>query len=441
LISTLESLPDKGLSLRGRPDLPVAALGGVVGSGRFVDISDAALQLDGVPLPGANTAERLKELDTQLSAEQSAGAPPRVASSLLYLAVSANTDIRTLRSYLQPIPRSFDIHLLFQAPEMEGKKRTGVAEQLRSEIAPAPRRQLAQAAYAKLARCSAVQQAVDGIPAGDPAERWPALRAALLKALPECQCGDLDAAGLREVLLAEQRAGAAALGGVPFDFVRDERCGASLGQTPVQNVLHDIENFDAKFAGAYSDNALDFDQVVNNEHLVNYLCQALPGETLAALSREHRTFFWRIRGVEHCQPWQFEPLAPGSPMGTWRRKPSAGQLPLAVHYWQGAEEIRLYGPVPDRTSKPTDERNWTCSQEFRLLGVDEQSIRVEGGRWFFEAAACEKSSPDEAAFSGCVAALAGGPLAPGSASPATFPGADRPAASGTEDGSERRDSP
>jgi hypothetical protein len=73
--------------------------------------------------------------------------------------------------------------------------------------------------------------------------------------------------------------------------------------------------------------------------------------------------------------------------------------------------------------------------------VDERSIQFEGGRWYFDAAACERSSADEAAFPGCVAALAGGPLPPGSASPATFPGADRPAPPATEDGSEPRGIP
>ncbi|MEO8185519.1 MAG: hypothetical protein ABI895_42470, partial [Deltaproteobacteria bacterium] len=158
-----------------------------------------------------------------------------------------------------------------------------------------------------------------------------------------------------------------------------------------------------------------------NERLLNYLCQALPGETLASLQRERRTFYWKVPGFPHCQAWQFEPAAPGSPMGTWRRHGEHGQLPLAVHYWQGAEEIRLYGPLPDDTSKPTDERNWSCDQDFRMRGIDGQSIELETGRWFFEAEACEKASDAQAAFPGCVTALAGGPYDPAHPPPPTFP--------------------
>jgi hypothetical protein len=262
---------------------------------------------------------------------------------------------------------------------------------------------------------------VDGVAAGEASQRWPALRSALLQALPSCQCNQLDAAGLRELVLAEQRAGAAAVGSLPFEFMRDERCGASFGLSPVQKVVQEIESFDEKFAGAYADEALAFDQVVTNERLLNYLCQALPGETLASLQRERRTFYWKVPGFPHCQAWQFEPAAPGSPMGTWRRRGEHGQLPLAVHYWQGAEEIRLYGPLPDDTSKPTDERNWSCDQDFRMRGIDGQSIELETGRWFFEAEACERASDAQATFPGCVTALAGGPYDPAHPPPPTFP--------------------
>jgi hypothetical protein len=203
--------------------------------------------------------------------------------------------------------------------------------------------------------------------------------------------------------------------------MRDERCGASFGLTPLQNVVSDIEAFDEKFAGAYASEALSFDQVVTNDRLLNYLCQALPGETLAALQRERRTFYWKVPGSPRCQAWQFEPSAPGSPMGTWRRRGEHGQLPLAVHYWQGAEEIRLYGPVPDGTSRPTDERTWSCDQDFRMRGVDADSIVLESGRWFFDAEACEQASSEQATFPGCVTALAGGPSDPANPPPPTFP--------------------
>jgi hypothetical protein len=266
-----------------------------------------------------------------------------------------------------------------------------------------------------------VQQAVAGIAAGDPSDRWPALRSALLQALPQCKCDELDTDELRGLLMAEQRAGAAAVGALPIDFLRDERCGASLGLTPLQKVVQDIESFDEEFAGGYGPETLDFQQIVTNDRLLEYLCQALPGETLAQLSRSRHTFYWKVRGLEQCQAWRFEPLAPGSPMGSWRRTGNANLPDLAVHYWQGAEEIRLYGPVSDPSSKPTDERTWACNQDFRMRGIDAQSIELETGRWFFSEAACQKSSDAEAAFPGCIAALAGGPPELPPAVPATFP--------------------
>jgi hypothetical protein len=89
-----------------------------------------------------------------------------------------------------------------------------------------------------------------------------------------------------------------------------------------------------------------------------------------------------------------------------------------VFYWQGAEEIRLYGPVTE-AAKPTDERSWTCNQDFQMRGIDSQSIELGAGRWFFSESACKAASEDQAAFPGCIAALAGGP--PDTTAPATFP--------------------
>lgn len=424
LLDLLESLPDEGLALRGRADLPVASLGGVIGAGRVVDVAPDALLLDGQVLPGSGTGERLEELGRRL-AEGAVPTPeqPSVPRPLIYLAAPGNLDVRTLRAYLGAIPRGYDVHLVFQAPAPEASSpsaATSASDRLLSETDLATRHSVAREAYREHARCAQVQTAVDGVAAGDPIERWPALRRALLEALPECSCRDLDSEPLRDLLLAEQRAGAAAVGAVPFDFMRDERCAASFGLSPVQKVVQDIQAFDEEFAGRYGHESVDFAQVVTNERLLTYLCPALPGETLAALQRVRHTFFWKVRGGDSCQAWQFEPLAPGSPMGTWRRQGKESGAPLAFHYWQGAEEIRLYGPVPAADSKPTDERAWACDQDFRMRGIDAESIALEKGRWFFARDACERAS-DDAAFPGCIEALAGGPPELPPSVPATFP--------------------
>jgi hypothetical protein len=419
LIELLESLPAKGLGLRGRRDLPVASLGGVIGAGRVVDIAAEAVLLDGKPILGQNPTERLGELGKQLAE----GSKPAVPRPLIYLAVEGSMDVRTLRGYLGAIPRGYDVYLVFQAPVSESgdPSTASVSERLLSEVDLPTRHALAREAYRKHARCAPVQSAIDGVAAGDPIERWPALRSALLGALPECACADLDSEPLRELLLAEQRAGAAAVGAVPVDFMRDERCGASFGMSPVQKVVQNIQAFDEEFAGQYGRQSVDFAQVVTNDRLLTYLCPALPGETLAALQRLQHTFYWKIRGQEGCQGWQFEPLAPGSPMGTWRRQGNDAAPPLAIHYWQGAEDIRLFGPLPSAESKPTDDRAWACDQDFSMRGIDASSIELEHGRWYFDREACQKASDEEAAFPGCIAALAGGPPELPPAVPATFP--------------------
>jgi hypothetical protein len=424
LIELLDSLPEKGLALRGRSDLPVASLGGVIGAGRVVDVTADSVLLDGTAIVGNNPTERQSELGRQLA---DGGKPtpeaPLVPRPLIYLAVEGSMDARTLRGYLSALPRAYDVHLVFQAPPPESAGQASsasVSERLLSETDLPTRHALAREAYREYARCAPVQTAVDGVAAGDPLERWPALRAALIGAVPQCDCADLDSEPLRELLLAEQRAGAAAVGAVPVDFMRDERCGASFGMSPVQKIMQDIQAFDEEFAGQYGHESIDFAQVVTNERLLTYLCPALPGETLAALQRLRHTFYWKIRGQSSCQGWQFEPLAPGSPMGTWRRQGMDAGPPLAIHYWQGAEEIRLYGPLPSAESKPTDEHVWACDQDFRMRGIDAASIELEHGRWFFDLDTCQKAMED-AAFPGCIAALAGGPPELPPAVPATFP--------------------
>src|SRR5690606_19041393 len=120
--------------------------------------------------------------------------------------------------------------------------------------------------------------------------------------------------------------------------------------------------FDAEFSGDWQRDALAFDRVITDERLLNYFCDALPGETLAALAKERATLYWRSSQDAACQAWTFEPLSPGAPMGTWRRRATSDRVQeLTLHYWQGAEEIRMYGPGHEQ-SKPTDEHSWPCEQ-------------------------------------------------------------------------------
>ena len=413
---------DPGAHMEVRPDLPVALLGGVIGPGHALEVSADAVSLDGVRVPGQTEAARMGELQLRLEREHAArAAPPAPArgaqpkAPALYLALGAQTDLRTVRRWLNAIPAEFRVYLVFRTPTEPVSGADGsvaILEQMHTESDPAARKTIAEAGYARWARCPALLGAVNAVPAGTPGERWPALQSAVLQHLPGCECQEIDAVPLRDLLLAEQRAGAASLGAVPADFLRDERCGAALGLHPLQRVMKYIEAFDERHSGGYSEDALTFENVMTNELLLPHVCPALPGETLAALQRERRTFFWKVPGAAHCQAWQFEPLQPGSPMGTWRRLAESGAEPLAVHYWQGAEEIRLYGPALADGSKPTDDHTWACSQEFKMKGVDATSIELEQGRWFFEPSACERAGEQEAEFPGCIAALAGPPAQP-----------------------------
>jgi hypothetical protein len=251
-----------------------------------------------------------------------------------------------------------------------------------------------------------VDRAVDSTRGLSERERWPRLREALQTALPTCSCQQLDADGLRALLSAEQRAGTVTLSSVPIGFLREQRCVASMPLRSVQQVLDDIDEFDAEFAGDWKDGELHFDDVVTNERLLNVLCVALPGETLASLQRESATMYWRLPGRDRCEAWQFEPLARGAPLGTWRRvEPELP--PLALHYRQGAEDLRVFGPVTDPKSRATDEGPWSCDQNFHMLDQSTDSIGLEGGgRWYFDSAACERAPANSASFAGCVSTLA-----------------------------------
>lgn len=452
LVGFLGQLPDTTLSTTLRVELPESTLGAVPGSGPVLEISEEGLGLDGQwtsdpsPRDAAAAERRLKRVSAWVdgwqsrsassvtSRTQSAGVPARSQRPSLYVAAAQDIDVRTLRSYLGVIPESVDVKLLLRTRAFAKEARAGskdadrahaIAVELLSESDPVRRRTLAAEGYARATQCDAVPRAVASADARPAAERWPTLRAALLEVLPRCHCGDLDTDALQQVLAAEQRAGAATLGWIPLSFLRDPRCGASMPLRSVGKLVRQIEAFDAEFSGGWQGDALRFEEVLGAERLTEYFCNALPGETLAAQQRASATLYWRVPGSDACQGWRFEPLSPGAPMGTWRRVDADAKEPLAFHYWQAAEEIRVFGPAAD--SKPTDQRPWRCDENYRLTSVDRSSIGLEKGRWYFDAATCRAAPADAAQLAGCVAALAAespglhSPASPGGGTPTNAP--------------------
>lgn len=384
LVAFTASLPAETL---GPPEihLPESTLGGVPGSGPVLELTAAGATFDGERAEPPVVAERLS----------AAGA------TTLFIAAARDVDIQTLRAYLAPLPKAVRPKLLFRTlpPSAEDGD---FSARLLAERDPERRHTLALEAFATFSKCSALHDAAASVKGLPPRRRWSALRDAVLGALPQCGCDELDTARLRQLLAAEQRAGSMSLGVLPIDFLRDARCGASMPLRSLQKLLGQIEAFEEEYSGAYKEGALEFDKVVTEERLLNYFCDALPGETLAALQRSRATLYWRVPGDVTCHAFQFEPLEPGAPMGTWRRV--SGGPPLALHYRQFAEDIRLFGPATP-TSKPTDQHPWACRQELELVSVDERSIGVEQGRWFFSEGACRGADEASAMPGGCIADL------------------------------------
>jgi hypothetical protein len=404
-IGFVSALPSRTVVSATRGDLPVSTLGGLPGSGPVLDISGASgasATLDGEPIRGSDLAARVQGLPQ------------------LYVAAAADADVQTLRAFLAHVPTSVELRLLVRMPKLTGSPRGSTeaapdaSTRLLLEADPRVREKIAAEGYASLAECPALTQAVSSVNGQGAHQRWPALQAALGRALPQCDCAKVDTANLQALVAAEQRASGATLGWVPISFLRDEACGASMPLRSMRKLIHQIEAFDAEFAGAYHDDALKFADVVTNDRLRVYFCNALPGETLATKERSRATLYLRVPGAGSCEPWQFEPLAPGSPMGTWRRLSNSSRAPLAFHYWQAAEEIRVFGPIDAASpSRPTDARDWACEQTHRLTGMDDDSIELDSGRWFFSEAACRRAPEDLARPAPCVAA----PSAPSSTEP------------------------
>jgi hypothetical protein len=411
LSALLARLPERPLSAAMGVELPEARVGEMLGASAVLEISENAASFDGEALAGADASSRAKVLGARLGARKvdgAASANDKSRAVPLYVAVQRQLDVQTLRAYLRVVPEGFAPKLLVRVPaapaDRARAKDDGAAQELArrllAERDPSVREALAQQGYAEFARCAKVQEAVLNVRGLAADQRWPKLRAGLLAAVPTCACGELDTQSLEPLLLAEQRAGTATLGALPIGFVRDERCGATMPLRSLAKLVSQMESFDEEFAGRWQEDALAFEQVLTEERLLNYFCNALPGETLAALERARATLYWKLAGAEVCEAWRFEPLAPGAPMGTLRRtQPAGGEL--SFHYWQGAEEIRLYGPLaPGTSSNPTDHRQWECDTNQRLTGVDARSLAFERGRWFYDEATC-RSAPASDAFGGC----------------------------------------
>lgn len=402
LLDFLGRLPERTLLAPLSTALPESTLGGVPGTGHVLEIADSGLLLDGEPVRAASPSERVKLVRTWA---RDFGARSGERRPTVYLAVARDTDIRTVRAYLAALPEGLELSALVRTraappdPDARGPAGFDLAAQVLSEDDFLKRKALARDGYEKLARCPTVTQTLDSVESADAQHRWPALKRALTQALPACDCRDLSPE-LENLLLAEQRAGTARLGSLPATFLRDERCGASMPLRSMGKLVGQMERFDQEFSGSWGEDALEFDEVVTNQRLLVYFCNALPGETLAAVAARQGALYLRIPGTGSCREYHFDPIAKGAPMGTLR-----GRAPTPwFHYWQAAEEIRIFGPLaPGSSSRPTDEVSYACDQNLKMQDVDDGSIGLEKGRFFFTEAACRAAAPEAAVVPGCVA--------------------------------------
>ncbi|HEV8549161.1 MAG TPA: hypothetical protein VGQ57_09035, partial [Polyangiaceae bacterium] len=396
LAALLARLPERALEADFRTELPESTLGSAPGNGPVLEVHEQALALDGRALDAAAWASQARELP---------------AASTLYVAAAPDVTIHALRMALAPVPAAVTPKLLVRVsspgtlPNEPGTpaRAQAIAARLLVVHDPADRKTLADEGYAEFTNCAALTAAVRSVPAASSRERWPALRAALTPAVSGCGCGSLDAPALRALVTAEQRANTATLGALPLGFVRDQRCEASMGLRSIKRLLEQIERFDADYAGSFSDDAVRFEQVVTSDRLLVQFCDALPGETLAALERARGTLYFHAVGGTECQAWSLSPLSPGAPLGTLRRV--KGGPPLAFHYAQASEEISLFGPASDDPkSKPTDLREWACRANYKLVGIEPDWIQLESGRFYFTEAGC-RAANDPTAIDGCIATL------------------------------------
>jgi hypothetical protein len=396
LVRLLDALPERALGTDFARDLPLSTLGAAPRAGSVLEVSETTLLLDGKP----TTPEALP------------GALARQGSApLLYVAAAPHTTIWRVRRSVEALPKSVELSLLVRVRDPDAappgapgtpERAERLVEAILAEPSSEARTKLLAEGYSEFSSCPALGAAVARADEHRGLDRWAVLRASARAALPECTCETLAGPSLGALFAAEQRAGAGTLAALPFSFVRDERCGATMPLRSVERLIAELEEFDAEWAGKWQDDALRFEEVITNDRLLVEFCDALPGETLAALERTKATLYFRTQGRDGCEAWRFEPLARGAPMGTIRRKKPESPA-LAYHYWQAAEEISLFGPlVPGVATKATDERDWPCRVTFRLTGIDPDSIALESARWFFSDAAC-RAAPTATEIGGCTA--------------------------------------
>lgn len=399
LLKVLGELPQEGHGMPLDVDLPVSAFGGAYTKAPTLEITERGVRLRGRPLLGESRAERKKALQKALESDPIHG--------VLLVAAAAQVNARTLHDYFEAFPKDVQPRLLFRAPALSNKKNADqlndgldLADQVLVERDPLKRRELARQGYGQFAPCPATTAVADAVEQLEPGERWPALARSMPSAISQCPCEQLEPDPLRRLLVAEQRAGTAAVGSVSVAFLSDIRCRASMPLRSIQQILLDIDEFDAEFSGNWREDALVFDQVVTDERLLVYLCNAMAGDVLSELQRDGRSLYLKIPSSGRCDEWRFKPIARGAPMGfVERRRPGAD---LRFHFRQAGNELRLFGPAPTESAATTEAQDWTCDEDLHLAGAEEDRIQVTGnGAWFFTAETCQ-NAPASTAFKSCL---------------------------------------
>jgi hypothetical protein len=414
LIELVRALPSRGIASTTRVDLPLASVGRTPGMGPVIEVAAAEVVIDGtqVALPAlADRVTKFREWVTAWAdAQKQAPEGGQRKAALLYFAVARSVDVQTLRAFLVHVPAGVELRLLVRVPRAANHGPEGEtskeAQEAAVDVLSMPEsdalRTRVTAAYANLSRCDAVTQAASSVATVHGRQRWPALQSALRSALPGCDCNGLDSASLRLLVSAEQRAGASSLGWVPLGYLKDERCGASMPLRSMDKLVRQLEEFEDEFSANFQPDAVTFHEVLETERLRVFFCDALPGETIAALANA-RAVLYLPSGPRACDAWMFTPMNQGAPMGTVKRV----QGGLSFHYWQAAEDIRFFGPLEaNATSKPTDEREYPCEETLKLTGIDERSIHLGDLQWFYDEATCVRAPEGTNGLSGCVAAQA-----------------------------------